>query len=148
MFFNTVKINRRICHIIAILILLAAVVVYDAVAANTAAKKDVVGSGIGSRVSYISNYGWEVSAKGEQKKNITIPYEFDNVFTEYNALQKKQGFDLEPFKGKTVEQYTYEVTNYPNEPEGIFLHILVYDGKVIGGDVCSLKPNGFMVGIK
>lgn len=148
MFFNTVKINRRICHIVAILILLAAVVVYDAVAANTAAKKDVIERDAKNRISYLCNYGWEVSAESEQKKSVTVPSEFNNVYAEYNALQKKQGFDLEPFKGKTAEQYTYEVTNYPNEPEGVFLHILVYNGKVIGGDVCSLKPDGFMVGIK
>ncbi len=148
MFFNTVKINRRICHIAAILILLTAVVVYDAVAANTAVKKDAIESDAKNRISYMGNYGWEVSAESEQKKSVTVPSEFNNVYAEYNALQKKQGFDLEPFKGKTVEQYTYEVTNYPNEPEGVFLHILVYSGKVIGGDVCSLKPDGFMVGIK
>ncbi len=148
MFFNIVKINRRLCRISAILLLLAAVIVYDAVAASTAAKKDAIESGTRNRISYIGNYGWEISAESEQKKSVTVPPEFDNVYTEYNALQKKQGFDLEPFKGKTVEQYTYEVKNYPNEPENVFLHILVYKGKVIGGDVCSLKLDGFMVGIK
>lgn len=148
MFFNIVKINRRLCRIAAILLLLAAVIVYDAVAASTDAKKDAIQNATKDRTSYIGNYGWEVSAESEQKKSITVPSEFDNVYTEYNALQKKQGFDLEPFKGKTVEQYTYEVKNYPNEPENVFLHILVYKGKVIGGDVCSLKLDGFMVGIK
>ena len=37
---------------------------------------------------------------------------------------------------------TYEITNYTGYENTGFIHanILVYDGKVIGGDVCSTEP--------
>ena len=55
--------------------------------------------------------------------------------------------DLSKLKGKKVKRWTYEVTNYPKQTEGVRANLLVLDGKVVGGDICSNDAaNGFMHG--
>ena len=69
------------------------------------------------------------------------------IYENYNKLQKSQGYDLSLFKGVTVTQYTYEVKNYPTD-EVVLVHLLVYDGVIIGADVMSTAADGFMQGLK
>lgn len=99
------------------------------------------------RQEFISSLGWETDKEYDTCRIVIIPQEFDEVYTNYNDLQKQQGFDLEPYKGKTVEIYSYPVYNYPQE-ENVSLSLLVCDGKLIGGDVCSTQLGGFMQGLK
>ena len=98
------------------------------------------------RVNFIKFFGWEVSPEPIEVVNVLIPKEFGDVYKNYNEIQKKQGLNLEKYKGKEVTRYTYEVTNYPKEKEYVHINLLVYKNKVIGGDVCSIKINGFMHG--
>ena len=70
------------------------------------------------------------------------------VIAQYNALQKQQGFDLEPYAGKEIESYTYELMNYPNGEEGVVAQLFVYKGRAIAGDIHSSALGGFMHSIK
>lgn len=100
------------------------------------------------RIAFLSQYGWSVEEEPLEVKEIIIPAEFDDVYEKYNAIQKEQGFDLTAYCSKRVKKWTYKVTNYPNY-EGrdcIRATLLVFDGKVIGGDVCSVELDGFMHG--
>lgn len=63
---------------------------------------------------------------------VCIPEEFTPVYEEYNQIQKKQGFDLSDYAGKTCERYTYRLTDTSKETHAVFL---VYHGKLIGGDI-------------
>lgn len=80
----------------------------------------------------------------------TVPEEFDKVMQGYNELQKSQGYDLSKYKNKTVEKYSYTVADYPGYENTDFIkaHVFVYGGEIIAGDICSVKLNGFMEGIK
>lgn len=60
---------------------------------------------------------------------VTIPTEFNEIYEEYNELQKSIGLDLEKFKGKSVQKITYELENSKTK----FAVLLIYKGKVIGG---------------
>ena len=75
---------------------------------------------------------------------MAIPDPFDEVYTQYNTLQKQQGFDLEPLAGKVCRQWVYEVTNYPAETP-VHANLLVYEDRVVGGDICSTELDGFML---
>lgn len=75
---------------------------------------------------------------------MAIPDPFDEVYLQYNALQKQQGFDLEPLAGKVCRQWVYEVTNYPAETP-VHANLLVYEDRVVGGDICSTELDGFML---
>ena len=100
--------------------------------------------------SFISSYGWKVIDEPDEVREVMIPAEFDDVYTSYNSIQTAQGFDLSGLKGQRVKRWTYTVTNYPGyEAEDcIKINILVYNSCVVGGDVCSVRLDGFMHGFE
>lgn len=101
------------------------------------------------RLRFISQYGWEVDEEPAEVRDVAIPEEFDDVYTNYNEIQLSQGFDLTEYAGMRVKRWTYIIRNYPEysaEDDCIRINILIYDGIVIGGDVCSIKLDGFMHG--
>ncbi len=96
--------------------------------------------------AFLAGCGWETEKTPEETLEVLIPARFDDVMRRYNAIQKAQGTDLARYAGKTVTRYTFVVTNYNNGEEGIRANVLVYKGKIIGGDVCSLALDGFLSG--
>ena len=108
------------------------------------------GSGLdttAARVEYLAGLGWEVNPGSETAREVTLPDELDGVIAQYNAIQKQQGFDLEPYAGKTIESYSYELLNYPTGEENVTAQLFVYDGRAIGGDIHSSSLGGFIHGI-
>lgn len=100
------------------------------------------------RRNYLASFGWETKEDAEQKE-LTIPQSWNQVYKDYNEIQINQGFDLSDYKGKKVTLYTYTVSNYENagEDDVIVADMLVYDGMLIGGDLCDTSAeNGFLVG--
>lgn len=100
-------------------------------------------------LTFISNYGWQVDDEPVEVRDVIIPETFDEVYSSYNNIQLKQGFDLEKYAGQRVKRWTYVIRNYPEtspNDDFIRINILVSDGIVIGGDVCSVKLDGFMHG--
>ncbi|HIR10528.1 MAG TPA: DUF4830 domain-containing protein [Candidatus Avoscillospira stercoripullorum] len=98
------------------------------------------------RVAFLTSFGWEVSPQAVEKQEVKIPAEFNQVLTRYNELQKSQGYDLQQYAGKTVMRYVYAITNYPDGSDSHCATLLVYQGKVIGGDVSDMgggKMHGF-----
>ena len=100
------------------------------------------------RARFLSQFGWEVGATPIESAEITIPDQFDKIFTGYNEIQKRQGLDLSKYKRKKVMRYTYEITNYEGEEGKVYANILVYRNKVIGGDICSARVDGFIHGFE
>lgn len=101
------------------------------------------------RLAFISQFGWDVAEDPVQVSEILIPAEFDEMYQKYNEIQKKQDLDLTLYAGKRVKKWTYAVRNYPGyegRTDVIELNMLILDGVVIGGDVCSTELGGFMHG--
>lgn len=107
-------------------------------------------SGDADCLRFISDFGWEVDKEPTEIRDVVIPAEFDDVYENYNEIQLSQGFDLREYAGRRVQRRTYTVKNYPNaDGDGsIRVNILICDGTVIGGDVCSIKLDGFMHGFE
>lgn len=101
-----------------------------------------------NRIDFLSSLGWEVENTPIEDTTVQIPKEFDKVFGAYNELQRSQGLDLTEYAGKTVERYTYKVTNYKEHEGTVYANLLIYRGRVIGGDICSADSNGFIHGFK
>ena len=99
------------------------------------------------RIAFLGEIGWEVQEEPIEFREVMIPEEFDETYQTYNELQLKQGFDLEKYAGKRVMKYSYLVLNHPSGEEGVVATLLVYKGKLIGGDVTSPKVEGFLEGI-
>lgn len=95
------------------------------------------------RIAFLQQYGWEVEEEPIDVQEIILPKEFNDVYLNYNAVQKTQNMDLLPYAGKTCKQWVYQVTNYPNE-ENVRATLLVYEGCIIGGDLSSAALNGFL----
>lgn len=99
------------------------------------------------RIAFLEQFGWQVDATPVESTTVTIPREFDKVFAAYNELQRRQGLDLSTYSGKTVERYTYTVTNYESYEGTVLANLLIYRGRVIGADICSADTAGFVHGL-
>ncbi len=100
------------------------------------------------RMAFLSQYGWEINEEPVEVQEVIIPQEFDDTYTAYNEIQKAQGFDLTVYAGVRVKRWTYIIKNYKGyeNKDCIHANVLVYDGLVVGGDVCSVELDGFMHG--
>lgn len=114
--------------------------------AATASGATLLAADSAERLAFFQQYGWQVSDEPTEICEVIIPEEFNDVYENYNAIQKQQEMDLTPYKGKRVKRWTYQVTNYPNKTDGVYADILIYNGKVVGGDIHSSELNGFMHG--
>ena len=98
-------------------------------------------SNASERTAFLSQFGWEIE--------VIIPAEFDRGYEKYNEIQKAQNLDLTPYAGKRAKRWTYNIKNYPGyegDSGTVQANILVYEGAVIGGDICSTELDGFMQG--
>lgn len=96
-------------------------------------------------LEFLDRYGWSVEADCIEKESLKIPIVFDEVYNNYNALQKLSGLDLAPFKGRNAVRYTYIVKNFPQETnETVRANVLCVDGEPVGGDIMTVKIDGFM----
>ena len=151
----TVKADKRKMFIVLAVLLLAvtaAIVltkVHNAVpSAECAGVKYTLSAATNEeRVSFFSQFGWKVDAEPVEIKDVVIPAKFNDVYISYNNIQKEQGLDLEPYAGKTCHQWVYTVKNYPQSTD-VRATLLVFDNRVIGGDLSTTALDGFMTGFR
>lgn len=91
----------------------------------------------------IRSQGYAPMKEPAEIVKLHIPADWDNVYNNYNALQKEGGFDLEPWKGRTCTRYTYLIPDL--NARG---NVLIHGGAVIGGDICSITLDGIMLPIE
>ena len=153
MFVTTLRANtlRLIGITLLSFMIVAALVIfvpsYESTMASDTVSYDKVYSN-SDRVEFISGFGWQVAQTPVEEVTVSIPAEFDSVYIGYNDIQKAQGLNLAKYKGKEVVRYTYEVTNYEGYEGTVYVNLLVYRNKVVGGDVCSADSSGFIHGFK
>lgn len=118
-----------------------------ALPASTVSGVSMKGETDEERKAFFSQFGWEISEDPVEVKEVIIPKEFDETYEKYNEIQKQQNLDLEKYQGARVKMWSYAVLNYPGyeDIEGIIRgNILVYEGVIVGGDICSTELSGFM----
>lgn len=96
------------------------------------------------RLEYLTSLGWEVDPEPLEALRLTLPESMEEPYRSYNELQRKQGLDLTPVLGETLERFAYRVRNYPNRPEGCQIDLYVYHGSVVAGDVLCAGVGGFI----
>jgi hypothetical protein len=96
------------------------------------------------RLYLLTTLGWEVEIQPEAYSEVQIPEEFSEVYENYNKIQKTMGLDLSKYKGEKVMRYTYKVMNHPSGEKDVRATLLVYKNKLIGGDICTVRLDGFM----
>ena len=144
MFICSVKMSKRRLALAGAAILLA-ILIGVGVALSGKAEPQHDGGDNAARVAFLASFGWSGPEEPAETAEVAIPAEFGQVYENYNRLQQSQGFDLTPYKGKTATRYTYTITNFP-EQEDMQAHLLVYENRIIGGDLSSPRLDGFMCG--
>ena len=64
---------------------------------------------------------------------VTVPKTWNSVYSDYNDLQRAQGFDLRPYKGKPARRLVYALSD-----SGGCVTVLVSDGRIIAADICEM----------
>lgn len=96
-------------------------------------------------IDFLESYGWRVEESYIEKEALKIPDIFDEVYNNYNVLQKLSGLDLSDFKGREAVRYTYIVKNFPQKTdETVRANVLCVDGNPVAGDIMTVKIDGFM----
>lgn len=95
------------------------------------------------RVAYLQSLGWEVEPEPIETLQFLLPAELEEPYRSYNELQLSQGFDLAQCRGKQVARYTYAVTNYPGQGEGVQANLYICEEHPAAGDVCASGAKGF-----
>ena len=85
------------------------------------------------RIGYIASKGFKTAEEPSSVEEIVLPEKPDEILLEYNDIQKKSGFDLSPYYGKTVMKYVYPLL----EETETFVTIYVFAEKIIAADVAS-----------
>ncbi|MBW7572745.1 DUF4830 domain-containing protein [Caproiciproducens faecalis] len=153
MFILSIKAGRKkiLIGLAAILLVVTAAIVVtklfhsEPVASADGKKYSLSAGSNDQRVSFLKQFGWQVNTEPLEMKDVIIPAQFDDVYLQYNNIQKEQGLDLSQYAGKTCIQWVYAVTNYPGATD-VRATLLVYDNRVIGGDLSTAQLDGFMTG--
>ena len=93
------------------------------------------------RKAYIYSLGYRFGE--ESKKEIVIPERFGKLYEKYNSLQKEAGMGLEDYAGEKAMLYSYKLSNFGEND--VYLNLIVFEEKIIGGDVSTLYSDGFML---
>lgn len=145
------KIAAFLLATVAVVIAIAMIMTGEKKPATGDSSVNVRASNSEERQAFLSQFGWQISEDPTEISEVIIPEDFDAGYVEYVAMNKAQGFDLEPYKGVRAKRWTYDVLNYKGL-EGmtgtVQANLLVYDGRVIGGDICSLELGGFIHGFE
>ena len=121
-------------------VILAAIIIFIIIASQIASAKSnyIDGSTNAKRILYLKSIGVEVASENVSSKRILIPEKFNDIYNNYNTMQKQAGFDLSHFKGKKATIYTYSLNSEYN------VNIIVCEDRIIGGDIAALNINGEM----
>ena len=151
MFYLNFKFPKRYI-ILSLLIFALAVVVFINIVVGIKTNKPTetftVNFGDVSVEEYISSFGLEIDRNACVIDEITVPYEFGQVYESYNNIQKSQGFDLEQYKGKVLKRYSYPLLNYPDKEKNVFVEVLIFNDSIVAADVYSTNFDGFIIPLK
>ena len=67
------------------------------------------------------------------RMQVTVPVEWNAVYTEYGELQAEQGLGLERYKGRPAEQIVYSLKD-----TDLFAVLLISDGRITAAHACTM----------
>ena len=148
MFIVTAKFSRRKAAFAAVCLLALIALPLALLSGRSKTPDAVTVETNDARVDYLRSRGWEVEGEPIETLSVPLPDELVEPYLSYNELQLTQGFDLNAYCGKTLERYTYVVTNYPDRADGCQADLYVCEGAVVAGDIVCTGEDGFMAGLE
>ena len=130
----------RIAVCVAMLAIFTALCVVSAMGAMTDKEETASGASVKNEqaaADYLRAVGEEDAAQLSCER-ITIPEQFDEVYEEYNGMQRQSGFELSEYKGKDALRFTFALTRH----DASYAVLLVSDCAVIGGHYSNGEYGG------
>lgn len=144
--FLSLKIGKKTVIALILGILLAIVLITGDIIHRAVSSDQLIdGATPEQRIEFLNGFGWNIGEETESIQ-VVIPSVFNDVYKKYNDIQISEGYDLSLYKGKICTRYTYIVLNYPDVTDQVYANLLVFEGKIIGGDICTYAIDGFMHG--
>lgn len=91
---------------------------------------------------YLKQLGWKTRDIPEETETVVINSDSE----QYIKMQRDCGYDLQPYLGKQLLRCTFRIKNYPGD-YAVYANVLLYNGKVVGGDIMTRALDGFMKGL-
>ena len=132
---------------LTLVVLVGSIIISGSEATAVFAGEEIDLSGVGEhegRVKFIRQFGYEIGEAPISEAEFNMPTVLDRVGIDYNEIQRRQGLDLTKYGGKKVTRYTYEVKNYEGYEGKVLANVIVYRDKIIGCDISSEDPSGFV----
>jgi hypothetical protein len=96
-------------------------------------------------IEFFEHNGYTVFPEPIEVVPVDIPDMFDAVYQNYEKLQQEAGFSLEKYRGCQVTRYTFLIQDHPqSSQEEVRGNLLVYQARIIGGDIMCVRLDGFM----
>ena len=133
--------------VLTLAVLIGSIIISESEATTVFADGEINLGGVGEhegRVEFIRQFGYEIDEAPVSESEFNMPTVFDKVGIDYNEVQRRQGLDLTKYGGKRVRRYTYEVKNYEGYEGKVLANVIVYRDRVIGCDISSEDPKGFV----
>lgn len=105
----------------------------DSATCDEVGRYSLVAQTVGGECGFIKQFGYDVIAESRECEPVVIPSSFNQIYEEYNELQKKIGLDLEAYKGREAQKITYELDNSDMK----YAVILTLKGRVIGAHLTN-----------
>lgn len=94
--------------------------------------------------AFLRGYGWEAEIPAVESVTVILPERFDAVYRRYNRLQNDVGLELASYAGKQVLRRTYALKERAPSGEALYANLLLYENRVIAGDIMSVGLDGVM----
>ena len=85
-----------------------------------------------AQAKFLAQFGIRIDKKGKKSDKVKIPVSFDEVYDEYNGLQRAVGLDLKPFRGEQVSRVVYKLKDKKK-----YVTLLIFKAHVIGGHLST-----------
>jgi len=105
-------------------------------------------STVDGREAFLRELGWEIDRDSEEFRTVVVPEVLEGIMLQYNRMQLAQGYDLNEHLGESCQQYSYQLTNYPDSDSPVFVTLYIQGKDLIAGDIHTNALNGFMHGLK
>lgn len=105
-------------------------------------------STLDGREAFLRELGWEIDRDTEEFRTVVVPEKLEGIMSQYNRMQLAQGYDLNGHLGESCQQYSYQLTNYPDSESPVFVTLYIQGKELIAGDIHTNAMNGFMHGLK
>ncbi|MBP3448233.1 MAG: DUF4830 domain-containing protein [Clostridia bacterium] len=95
------------------------------------------------RIRFLEECGLLVESSPFSVQTFKIPKELDAFYSEYEALQNKQGLSLMPYRNQTVKKYTYPLVS--QDGSHVVANLFLKGGVLIACDLtCPDFKNGWI----